>query len=144
RHVPGQAQRPGALRVLRSRIARPGGVRRSEVDREAAVAEGAERVVAVQPGEHVPGLLGPGHRVGSGGAPNDLRVAALVDAVLAPAPGVVLRARDLDERRVTRDFESADAVAVRVAGEVAGDVLVPGDDRRQLFAVVGVDAEVPL
>ena len=62
-------------------------------------------------------------------ATHHLRVAALVDAVLGPRAGIVLRARDLHERHRPRAAERARPVAVRVAGEVADDVLVAADER---------------
>ena len=118
------------------------GARRSVADRETALAERTERVVAVEAGEHVPRLLGPRHRIGRGDTPDNLGVAALVDPVLGPAPRVVLRARDLHERHVTCSAEPPDPVAVRVPGEVSDDVLATGDDLGERLAVVGVDPEV--
>src|SRR5437660_11046690 len=97
----------------------------SEALRETAFRQGPERVIAVQAREHVPRLLAPGHRVGRGGAPDHLRVATLVDAVLTPTTRVVLRARHLDERHGAGGREAPDSVAVRVTGEVADDVLAP-------------------
>ena len=59
--------------------------------------------------------------------PHDLRVPALVDAVLGPRAGVVLRAADLGERvACPARGEAAHAVRVRVAGEVADEVVVRG------------------
>src|SRR5204863_9169566 len=114
----------------------------SEALGEAAVAQRAERIIAVQAGEHPPGLLGPRHRGRRRRPPDDLREAAFIDAVLAPRARVVLRARHLDERHVAGGWEAPDPVAVCVPGEVAGDVLAPVDDTRQGLAVVGVDPEV--
>ena len=61
--------------------------------------------------------------VGRVDAPRQLHVAALVDAVLGPRTGIVLHARDLDDRNVARRREATRPRAVRVPGEVPGDRL---------------------
>src|SRR5262245_45259951 len=111
--------------VADARRPRRGATGELEALREAPLRERAERVVVVQPGEHHPGLLAPRHRRRRPRPPNDLRVAALVDAVLGPRARIVLRARDLDEGHVAGGREAAHPVAVPVTREVPADVLAP-------------------
>src|SRR5438132_2344240 len=89
-------------------------------EREAAVFEGAEGVADVGAGEHLAAAVGPVEGLGRGDAAMDLEDAALEDAVLGPGAGEVLHAGHLDPRPVAGGGEAADAVAVGVAGEVAG------------------------
>src|SRR4051812_26289056 len=110
--------------------------------REAAVTLLPERVVAVQPCEHAASLLCPRHRVGRADAADELRVTALVHAVLRPGARIVLDACNFGDRNPARRVEEADAVAMGVSGEVPGDRVASRDHRAQRFAVVGIDAEV--
>ena len=64
-----------------------------------------------------------------------LGVAALVDPVLGPGAGVVLGARDLDERDRARRRVADDPVGVGVTGEVPDDVLAPGDHVEERLVV---------
>ena len=77
---------------------------------------------------------------GRGDPAHHLRVAALVHAVLRPRTRVVLGARDLDARHVApAQGQRAHAVRVRVPGEVADDVLAPGEHVDERGVVVGGD-----
>ena len=109
---------------------------------EAAGREVAAREVAVEPEEHAARPLGPVEGCGRRDAVDLLRVAALVHAVLGPRARVVLRARDLDEGHVARRREPVHAVAVGVAGEIAGEVVTTRDQRRERLARVGREPEV--
>ena len=109
---------------------------------EAAVGERAEGVVAVGAGEHVARLLRPRQRLGRGDAAVHLQHAALEHPVLGPGARVVLHAGDLDPGPVASGGDASHPVAVRVAGEVADDPRMAGDDRDEPLGVVGVDPEV--
>ena len=95
-----QAQLTVELQHGRRRMA---STARSEELGEAAVVDRAEHEVAVDALDHVRGHA-PTTRSAAGAADpaHHLGVAALVDAVLGPRAGIVLRARDLDERHVAR------------------------------------------
>ena len=103
----------------------------------------AERVVAVQAGEHAARLLGPGHRGGRRRCGGRAACSRLRTRGTRPtrrdSPS---RTRSRRSGRRAPPRSGADAVAVRVPGEVAGDRLAARDDRAQRFAVVGIDAEV--
>src|SRR4029450_10856492 len=109
---------------------------------EAAVGEAAEGVDPVCALVHRARLLGPGERIRRGDPPDDLRVPALGEPVLRPRAREVLRRADLAERHAPSPLEPTDAVAVRVPGEVADQVLVPTERVDEAFPVVGLDPEV--
>ncbi len=111
-------------------------------EHEAAVAERAERVLAVEAGEHRARLLAPRERVGRRDAMVHLHHAAFEDAVLGPRAGIVLDARDFHVRDRASGAEMPHAVAVGVPGEVSDDRRLPRDQIDQALGVVGVDAEV--
>src|SRR5690349_14710271 len=90
--------------VLRSGAARGSG--KSERVGEAAVFEVTKCVVAVEAREHVARLLCPHHRLRRRDAPRELRIAALVDAVLGPRAGIVLDARNFGDRDAARLCEA--------------------------------------
>ena len=90
----------------------------------------AEGVVGVDAAEHAARLLGPHERFGGADAMVHLEDPAFEDAVLGPGAREVLHARDLDPGDVAGGGEAAHPVAVRVAGEVAGDRRVGGRPRR--------------
>src|SRR5438876_5963454 len=109
---------------------------------EATVGQPAQRVVAIEAGEHRTGLLRPSERRGCIDATRELYVSALVHAVLRPGTGIILDACDLDDRDVSRRWEAARARAMRVTGEVARDRFATRDDGAQGVTVVGVHPEV--